>query len=303
DGFFLASQQRGILAQLGAGIRALLIDFHYGWVPIGGVVRTDVLSETNRGSGDDPELNAAQQATVSRLLGMAGAAPPPEQHRVYLCHVTCELGATRATSALEEIASFLRENPNEVLLILVEDHVQPKDAVRVFEDSGLAKRAWVWERGTRLPTLREMIESRHNVLVMAEFGGGAAPWYHAGFEDLLVETQYRFESIAELSCATNRGDREHPLFLLNHWITTGGAPSLSTARAMNDADLLGARARQCAAQVGQPNIVAVDFHATGDLKKVVATLNKVGSVPVSESVAGPKAEDSVVDDGGGGARQ
>jgi len=281
--FAEANQTRGLLAQLGSGIRALLVDFHYGWTPTpSGVVRTDLLSDPY---GVDPaDLTPDQWATVIRFMGLLGAVAPPGKRDVFLCHVICERGATRARAGLEEIASFLRENPNEVVLILVEDHVEVNDAVRAFTKSGLASRAWSWQPGTPLPTLRQMIESRHNVLVMAEngVGGDAAPWYHAAFDGLLVETKYHFDNYAEIeepsSCATVDGQQPSArLFLVNHWITRNGAPSRDDAQTLNDDAELAKRTADCHERVPHfPNIVAVDFQADGDLKAVVSRLNTNG---------------------------
>ena len=45
---------------------------------------------------------------------------------MYLCHVYCELGATRAIDAFRGIHDFLRENPNEVIVLVLEDYVDAR---------------------------------------------------------------------------------------------------------------------------------------------------------------------------------
>ena len=44
---------------------------------------------------------------------------------------------------------YLRVNRNEVVILVLEDHVLAEDAVDVLEASGLADRAYTWVPGTR----------------------------------------------------------------------------------------------------------------------------------------------------------
>jgi hypothetical protein len=172
DDWLASRQTGGISAQLTRGVRALLIDLHYGG-------QTQDLVRTGFGSESDTELlddlSPDEQATTERFLSILGA--PPETTDVYLCHVYCELGATPAVDTFRHLHDFLRENPHEVIVLVIEDHVDSADAVDVLERSGLAGHALVWERGDKLPTLREMIEADRNLLVLAENEGGSAPWY------------------------------------------------------------------------------------------------------------------------------
>ena len=144
----------------------------------------------------------------------------PTSSEVYLCHVYCEVGATRAVDTFRVIDDYLRENPNEVIVLILEDHVDAADAVDVLKKSGLGRHALQWDPGDPLPTLREMIRRRRNVLVLAENEGGAEPWYVPAY-DAMEETPYRFDSRGEFSCEENRGVEGNPLLLVNHWVTTG----------------------------------------------------------------------------------
>jgi hypothetical protein len=286
-GWNLNTQQSSILGQLAEGVRALMIDFHYGYVvPGSGVVRTDVASEVHLNQQEAlPELSTENEAIRRRALAAFGAAA--DQHDVYLCHNYCELGATKAVTALRQVASFLRENPNEVLIILVQDQVRQEDAVRVLEDSGLARRAWTWTRGTPLPTLRQMIDSRRNVLIAAEYEGGNPPWYHNAFRDLFFETEYKFNSIDAMSCTVGRGDPTNPLFIVNHWISTG-LSSVKLAAEVNGEAVLRARLDRCTEALHhRPNVVAVNFSGKGDLHKVVARYNAPSA---NQAAAGPTTQ-------------
>ena len=123
---------------------------------------------------------------------------------MYLCHSYCELGATRAVDTFRVIDDYLRENPNEVIVLILEDYVDPVDAVEALKKSGLGRHALRWDPGEPLPTLREMIQGGRNVLVLVENEGGAEPWYVPAFK-ALEETPFRFDSRSDFSCEPNRG--------------------------------------------------------------------------------------------------
>jgi hypothetical protein len=157
-------------------------------------------------------------------------------------------------------------------VLVIEDHVDSADAVDVLERSGLAGHALVWERGDKLPTLREMIEADRNLLVLAENEGGSAPWYIPAF-DLVQDTPYEFEEPGDFSCRSGRGSAASPLFMVNHWLT-GVTPDPESAGEVNAYEVLMARAEACRDERGHlPNILAVDFYANGDLFAVVDELN------------------------------
>jgi hypothetical protein len=273
-GWTLNRHVGGISAQLAAGVRALLVDLHYGQ-KVGELVRTDFRSESEERLAKSDVTPEGRIATEN-LLGLVGAAPPPGDRRVYLCHLYCELGATPAESAFRLIADFLRENPNEVVVLMLEDHVDAKDGIRALEHSGLAKRALSWTPGEPLPTLGQMIRERRNLLVLVEYQGGAAPWYIPTFTGAVQDTPYDFASEKDFSCAPNRGTADAPLLLVNHWLDTG-LPDVKATAAANAADVLGARARSCAIERHhQVNVLAVDFYSEGDLMEVVRELNGLG---------------------------
>ena len=254
-GWRLTQQEKGIPAQLEAGIRGLLIDMYYG-IP------------TGRGVQNVPI------AKVDERLGRI-----PKSRYVYLCHTICAFGATRATEALGDVREFLEANPREVIVISIEDYVRPRDIAAAFDESGLARYVWRGPVEPRLPTLREMVDSDQRVLVMSEhLTDPGLPWLHAQF-DLVQETPYRFTTPAALeapaSCRPNRGDSRNPLFLLNNWVDTSPLPQVRNARVVNAYPTLLRRARECQRLRDRlPNLVAVDFYEEGDVFGVVDTLNR-----------------------------
>jgi len=57
-----------------------------------------------------------------------------------------------------------------VLLMIVEDYVEPAELAAAFEQSGLAGFVYKGAGGPRWPTLRQLIESGQRVVVFVESG-------------------------------------------------------------------------------------------------------------------------------------
>ncbi len=274
--WYAATQTLTIRDQLRAGVRALLIDAHYG-LQAGKDVRTDLSQRAERAGNADRALylrtlGPAGLAAIQRIRDriVEGEGAPG----VFLCHRFCELGATELTGALREVREFLVERPDEVLVIVIQDYVLPADIVSAFERSGLDERVYRGPPAGPFPTLREMIDSEQQVVVYAENHGGGAPWYTAGFERAIEETPYTFKEPGLLtdrtnwaaSCAPNRGTDTAPLLLVNHWVNTDPRPLPSNAGLVNRRDVLVGRARTCARNRGQAvNLLGVDFVGEGDV--------------------------------------
>ncbi len=262
--------QHGFARQLEDGVRALLIDVHYG-IPTGSRVKTDLDSEL--GSREQleravgPEGTAAAMRIRDRLVGGKDAV-----RGTWFCHGFCELGAYEVAPALRTIREFLVQHPGEVLILIIEDYVTPEDLERAFAESRLID--FVYRGGTTAwPTLHQLIADGQRVLVFTESGRPGVSWLYPAYESF-QETPYAFHAPAEMSCAPNRGGPKGALFLLNHWIETTPTPRPSNAAVVNAYDFLLARARRCQRERRRlPNVIAVDFYATGDLLRVARTLN------------------------------
>lgn len=283
DDFIAPNQKTGIREQLDRGVRALLIDAHYGIKRTRGPVLTDIERERTR-RGKITETVAEQFGPgaakrvgqiVQRFARRGGEGRPG----TYLCHVVCELGAIELVKALTWVREFLDTHPDEFVVVFIEDYISPQDVKRAFEDSGLVRYAHVQPRDEPLPTLRELIRQDKRVLVLAEndSGEGSIRWYHDGFE-LSQETPFTFHSAEELddyriSCEPNRGGTDGPLFLLNHWVEKlPRSPDLGAQ--VNSYELLLRRARRCKRRRELlPSLVAVDFYDQGDLFEVTTKLN------------------------------
>jgi len=265
-------QQASIPQQLEDGVRALLIDVHYGF-PGAARVKTDL-------SGPRPTMEVLEH-TVGRE-GVEAAVRIRDRlvgsdegtRKLYLCHGFCELGASELVPTLRAMREFLVTHPGEIVIVVVEDYVTPQDLAAAFEESGLAERVY---RGPAppWPTLGQLAAGGTDVLLFIESGRPGVPWVRPAFVNI-QETPYTFHAPSEFSCAPNRGGTGGSLLQVNHWIETTPAPRPSNAAIVNARDVLLPRLDQCARErAHQVNIVAVDFYRSGDLLAVVAELNGI----------------------------
>lgn len=270
EGWMFPHHEHAIARQLQDGVRALLIDVHYG-IRTGGRVKTDLdregVSREEIEKAIGPEATAAAVRIRDRLVGGTEG-----DRGIYLCHGFCELGAYEVGPTLRAIREFLVQHPGEVVIVIFEDYVTPADLARPFAESGLLD--FVYEGATaKWPTLHELISRNQRLIVFAESGRPGLAWLHPAFE-AFQETPYTFRTAAEMTCRPNRGGTAGSLFQVNHWIETTPTPRPSNAAVVNAYDFLLSRARLCQRERRRlPNLVAVDFYATGDLLRVARTLN------------------------------
>jgi len=126
---------KAIPGQLHDGIRALLIDVHRGF-PGGARIKTDIegekLTQDRLVPALGPEGVDAAMRIRDRLVGVDESRPG-----LYLCHGFCELGAYEFVPTLAGVREFLVENPEEVLLIVLEDYVTIEELLGAFDASRL----------------------------------------------------------------------------------------------------------------------------------------------------------------------
>jgi hypothetical protein len=282
--FITPNQETKIQDQLDAGIRVLLVDAYYGIKRSSGPVLTDLKREQDRTKVNEAlreQFGKDAAKRVQDIQQRVADSGEEGERSTYFCHIVCELGSIDLTETLGDVRKFLDTHPDEFLIMVIEDYIDPEDVEKAFRDSGLVRYAYVHNRNTLFPTLRELIESDKRILVMAENdnGGGSIPWYHDGFE-LMQETPYTFKSADELraaaSCKPNRGTANSPLFQLNHWVEKlPRSPKLGAE--VNAYDFLIERARECRRRRGLlPNLVAVDFYDEGDIFEATRKLNRLG---------------------------
>ena len=316
-GWLFYEQSRSIPAQLNYGVRALLVKTHYGiptTVNVTGanLVITDSLAELTVNPIDrDDQYSEAQQAKARQL--QADIKVDPKLRDVYLCHVYCEYGATKFTTALSYINQFLITNPDNVIMLFVGDYVSKADTEKALREAKVFDRVWDFDPSTRMPTLGQLINSKRNIVLLSEFSGAPPSWNTRGY-GVFQDTPYTFREDSALyspgspkytgtdtvtgpveatvpavdgsqtwtkdwaglpSCAPNRGSPSSPLFQINHWVTpAGSAPTVRQAKTVNAYDVLMPRVKDCMNQRGLfPSIIAVNFAETGDALRVVNELN------------------------------
>lgn len=268
------NQERGIEDQLEDGVRGFLLDIHYG-IPVKGRIKTLLEFEVNSRAKYEASLGKAGIEAAMRIRDRLVGEASGEQG-VYMGHGFCEIGATPFVEALESMKDFLVRNPNEVLIMVIQDEgVTPSDVAVCFEKSGLVDFVYRGAVAPPWPTLAEMVARNERVVVLAENHAEGVPWYHL-MSGVLQETPYRFKTPEQFSNAPNRGGKEGSLLLMNHWIESAPASLPSNAEIVNSYEFLLQRARACRRERGMlPNLVAVDFYQTGDLFTVCRSLNGI----------------------------
>jgi hypothetical protein len=284
-GWLFAQQDAGFADQLADGIRGQFIDAHYGTPTEDGTIKTDLsdLSGSER-EAYEAELGSGALDAALRIRDRIVNSKETGPRAVYLCHRFCELGAITIDDAFAVYRDFLAANPDEVLIVSIEDYVKPDDIEAAAQRTGLIDYVYKGPLGDPPPTLQQVIDSGGRAIMLSEneAGGTAIPWYHAQYDELLQETPFSFKKPSQLtdadklhaSCVANRGPASAPMFLINHWIDTSPAPKPSNAAKVNQHDALLDRIRQCERQRGlQANLISVDFYREGDLFGVVDELN------------------------------
>ena len=93
-GWYFANQTYPIPRQLRDGIRAFLIDIHYGVRdPANGRVRTDLAAEGSDRNKVAEQLPASALRVADAVAGGIGLGHLTGTSEPYLCHTLCELGA------------------------------------------------------------------------------------------------------------------------------------------------------------------------------------------------------------------
>ena len=282
SGWMFPNQNAGMRKQLEDGVRGFLIDVHYG-IPVGNKVKTDLTNEVNALAKYEAVVGKEGVEAAMRIRERMAGQEQGERD-VYMCHGFCELGAEKLVPVLEDMRDFLIANPGEVLVIVIQDEsVTFADIDRCFRESGLIDFVYRGPTKAPWPTLRELVDTDQRVVVMAENQPETIEWYHPATQ-ILQETPYAFHDTTQFSNEPHRGGTAGSLALLNHWIETTPLPKPSNAAIVNRHDFLMRRIRAFQKRRGRlPNLVAVDFYATGDLVQVCRELNEQPPPPAKRS--------------------
>ncbi|MSX03086.1 MAG: hypothetical protein F2813_08005 [Actinobacteria bacterium] len=256
-GWSIPNHEIPMSTQMKRGIRAMLIDIHYG-KPATRIVAGQPKAYVHSVGPDDPD------------------------RRLYLCHAICDIGATPLVEGLGEITKFLKSHPREVMAFVNEDGVRPSDFAQAVSQSGLQKYVYLGSM-TTFPTLSKMIKSGQRAVMMSESSTAPISWYWRAYDGPLQETPYSFATTdlltapaqLPISCRANRGIEGSPLFLMNHFITRPPGISRSAdAVVVNTKAAIVNRAKACRTVRGKmPTIIAVNNVEVGDVVGAAKTLN------------------------------
>ncbi|WP_332644683.1 hypothetical protein [Aeromicrobium sp.] len=275
-GWYLAEQPTGIIGQLDDGIRVLLFDTWPGQkTQRAGVIanaessRAEAVKQAQQIYGPSV-LSSALRLRESTSLTPVGPVEP------YLCHALCELGSTPLEPVMADVKVWMDAHPREVVTFFIQDELDPAVTAKVFDDAGLTPLLYTPGKSKKFPTLREMADSGHRLVVLAENKGGGTtyPWLLQGF-DWVQDTPYDALKTADFSCDLLRGTAAAPLLLVNHWLNRP-QHRVSDAEKVNAVSVLGPRLQECVDERRHiPNFVAVDYYDRGALFSEVDRLNGV----------------------------
>ena len=190
-------------------------------------------------------------------------------------HSIFALGTIPLSDIFNDIKTFLDNNPNEVVTIILECYVTANDIEDEINQSGLS--SYLYAHNTVWPTLQNMIDNDNRLVIFSDVDDASSSqsWYHYVWE-YAVETHYSVGNINDFTCDFNRGDSLNDLFIFNHFVTDAslGYGLYNESNDVNANPFFITRALDCQTQTNKfPNFVTVDYYELGDGLTVVDQLN------------------------------
>ena len=200
---------------------------------------------------------------------------PTAYHSVFM------LGTIPLSDIFDDIKTFLDNNPNEVVTIILECYVTANDIENEINQSGLSSYLYTHNNSIGWPTLQNMIDNDNRLIIFTDEDDASSSqnWYHYVW-DYAVETHYSVGNINDFTCDFNRGDPLNDLFIFNHFVTDAnlGYGLYTESNDVNSNPFFITRALDCQTQTNKfPNFVTVDYYELGDGLAVVDQLNGVTS--------------------------
>jgi len=199
--------------------------------------------------------------------------------KVVVMHNYPILGFQEVAVPLEQIRAFLAAHPEEIVTIIIESHVSPKDIEEALRNAELLPYCHVQDQRKDWPILSEMIQTNKRLVVFSERNDALdhQGWNHYAW-DYIVDTPYSFHNTNQFKTDVNRGDLSNKLFLLNHWITDRwfGAGRKNKADKTNAYEVLSNRLEEVLNEFGRkPTFLGIDFFEKGAIFQVLSDLNGV----------------------------
>ena len=201
-------------------------------------------------------------------------------------HSIFALGTIPLSKLFNHINTFLNNNPNEIITIILECHVTANDIENEINQSGLSDH--LYTHNSEWPTLQSMIDNNNRLVIFTDVddASGSQDWYHYIW-DHAVETHYSVNTINDFTFDFNRGDPMNDLFIfiLNHFVVDPilGYGLYNESADVNANPFFINRALDCQSQTNKfPNFVTVDYYELGDGFSVVNQLNGVSKISYTD---------------------
>ena len=219
------------------------------------------------------QMNDGVRALMIDVYDLFGT--PTAYHSIFA------LGTIPLIDLFNDIKSFLDNNPNEVLTIILECYVSANDIEDILNQSSLDNYLYTHNNSLGWPTLQNMIDNDNRLIIFTDEddANSSQLWYHYVWEHA-VETHYSVNTINDFNCSFNRGDPANDLFILNHFVThaTLGHGLHAESMTVNSNPFFISRAMDCYTQTNKfPNFVTVDFYELGNGLDVVNQLNNLST--------------------------
>ena len=219
------------------------------------------------------QMNDGVRALMIDVYDLFGN--PTAYHSMFM------LGTIPLIDLFNNIKSFLDNNPNEVMTIILESYVSANDIEDIVNQSGLNNYLYTHNNSLGWSTLQNMIDNDNRLVIFTDEddANSSQLWYHYVW-DYAVETHYSVNTINDFNCSFNRGDPINDLFILNHFVTDAilGYGLHTESMAVNANPFFIGRAMDCYTQTNKfPNFVTIDFYDLGDGLDVVNQLNNLST--------------------------
>ena len=192
------------------------------------------------------------------------------------------LGTESFQNILIEIRTFLENNPNEIVTIILECYVTSSVIESELINSGLMSYLYEKPLGVEWDILGDMISNDKRLVIFSDVNDASFEqgWYHYAW-DHCVETHFSVNSINDFTNDYNRGDATNDLFIFNHFVTNSitGTGLPNDAPSVNAYPFLMSRIQQHFSEYSKfPNFVTLDFYELGNGLEVVDSLNSPWNV-------------------------
>ena len=189
----------------------------------------------------------------------------------------CVHGSQNAIELLSSLHAKMNESVNDVATLLFETYVPYSHIKYILEVSGLMEIVHVQDLNDPWPTLRQMTETGHNLVIFIEGpSDGDYPFLHS-FTEYGWTTNYGDQSPEGMNCDVLRGDSNQPVWHMNNWLALeSGLTDYQRAPIVNAYDFLLNRSLDCWEVHGsRPTFIAVDWWTDGEAVNVTRTLNQM----------------------------